>query len=349
MASSSRTLFENLRRDPNLRIPLVKEALPSYFQEEYPNLVLFLEKYYDACICGMYGTPALRSLDQDLSALRDLDEINLSYIDRLFYEIGNGASSDYFRDPRLIGKLLSLLIQNKGNEYSTQLFFRIFFGESPEISYPKDRLFIVAESPLNDQLYLIQDGARYQVLSVLIKSGLPISRWESLYRSFIHTAGYFLSADVILQDDIVDLNLGLMPLSIEDTNVGTITVEDIAIRLDAAPLAEIYLHTTDSADGDAIYVSATDNTDKYNQITIGNLNKQYDDTREFEQATSHLFSEDSDGTLKSPTFSNTLERFDEDLVDSSFSYTLLYTWILADGTWNDDNQWNNGRVWIDSA
>lgn len=44
----TRTLFEYDRREPDLRSALVKEVLPSYFQESYPNLIAFLETYYDA-------------------------------------------------------------------------------------------------------------------------------------------------------------------------------------------------------------------------------------------------------------------------------------------------------------
>lgn len=320
MASASRTLYENFRRNPDLRIPLVGEVLPSYFQEEYPNLIAFLETYYDACICRVLGTSALKSLDEDLFALRDLDEINLNYIDRLFYEIGNGATSDYFEDPRLIGKLLSFLIQNKGNEYSTQLFFRIFFGESPEISYPKDNLFIVSESPLNDPLYVIQDGARYQVLSVLVRSGIPISKWESLYRNFVHTAGYYLSADVTIEG-IVDLNLNSMPISIGDETAGIVTYEDLAARSDITDFGEIYLYTIE---GNKVYVSEPNPINQYSEITLQVLEDQYDNLQELAQATSNLFSEDSDGTLKSSTFSNTIENYDKDLMDSSFSYSEVY-------------------------
>ena len=38
---------ERLRTDPNLRKYSVKSILPEHFTETYPNLVAFLEGYYE--------------------------------------------------------------------------------------------------------------------------------------------------------------------------------------------------------------------------------------------------------------------------------------------------------------
>jgi len=112
---ADRTSKELYRRNPNLRYKEVKTVLPLHFQEEYPNLVTFLETYYDI-------EPTVK---ENYFRLHDLDETSLQYLDRLFYEWGNGASPDEFSDPRFIGKILWLIIQNKGNEYAAQLFFRL--------------------------------------------------------------------------------------------------------------------------------------------------------------------------------------------------------------------------------
>jgi hypothetical protein len=59
--------------------------------------------------------------------------------------------------------------------YSAEGFFRAFYGEQPEIVYPKNNLFIVGESKVGpESLKYIQNGALYQVLSVLVRSGVPI-------------------------------------------------------------------------------------------------------------------------------------------------------------------------------
>ena len=41
------TRKEFLRIDPNFRKSLVQEVLPEYFQTSYPNLIAFLDGYYE--------------------------------------------------------------------------------------------------------------------------------------------------------------------------------------------------------------------------------------------------------------------------------------------------------------
>lgn len=332
-----RTLFEFNRREPNLRKSEVSEVLPLYFQEEYPNLVAFLKEYYEA----LHEQDVINTLEYDLFALRDLDEVNLRYIDRLFYEIGNGASANYFIKPRLVGKLLSFLIKNKGNEFSANLFFRLFFDQAIEIQYPKNNLFIVAESPLNNTQYVIQDGAKYQFLSVLIRSAIPISRWESLYRNFVHTAGYYLSGDIVIEPGLVVADGGLAELNImalsdsAGDEVPTFASSSIA-DVNIIESGEHYLRY----DSDVIssiqslqYISAS------SDVTISIIDAQYDTVQEFGQATSPTMDEDSDGTLKSVTMSNTIETMDNDRVEANESLTPpapANAWDLSYATFVSD-------------
>lgn len=303
-----RTLFEFNRREPNLRKSEVSEVLPLYFQEEYPNLVAFLKEYYE----GLHEQDVINTLEYDLFALRDLDEVNLRYIDRVFYEIGDGASADYFIKPRLVGKLLSFLIRNKGNEYSANLFFRLFFNESPEIVYPKDNIFIVAESPLNDIRYLIQDGRRYQFLSVLIRSGIPINEWESLYRNFVHTAGYFLSADVVFES-VAEMNIMAFGDS-AGPEVPTITsLVTAQLEIEAKPEYTALYDSDVASIPQSIQPFNFAPISASSEITISVADAQYDTIQEFGQSTSPTMDEDSDGTYKSVTVSSTIETMDNDL------------------------------------
>jgi hypothetical protein len=332
-----RTVKELYRKNPDLRYKDVKVVLPLHFQEEYPNLVAFLEAYYDA-------EP---SVSEDFFNLRDLEETTLRYLDRLFYEWGNSATSADFSDPRFVAKIIWQIIQNKGNEYSAQLFFRLFFNEVPEISYPKDQLFIIAESPLNDQFHLIQNGRRYQFLSVLIRSSIPFNTWESLYKRFVHTAGYFLSAEVVLEG-IANLDI-TSPTAILDSDAGTITLSEIG-SLELSGLGEMDL-LIDSASNtnSTTFIFSDESIDKYNDIGIGIVSSQYESIRDLRKAGSPRFSEDSDGTSKSPYFSTTAETFDRGYRDSSYQSSFLYdTYVLTDGVWNDEYNWYDVEFWQDS-
>jgi len=296
----TRTLFEYNRREPNLRAAVIKEVLPSYFQQSYPNLIEFLETYYESIYNEERGSAL--GIIPSLISIRDLDEINLKYIDRLFYEIVGDTSSNYFNNPRLVGKLFSFIIQNTGNEYSAQLFFRTFFGEEPEVQYPKDNLFIVAHSLLNGT-DLIQDGARYQILSVLIRSGRGISEWESLYRKLVHTSGYYLSAEVITEGVGCIFPLGIA--AIGDNGSGTILYElDPGILIPSSGANEFTVQY--DSDG-TVFIQDYEVITPYSEITIENLYPQYSNISELLQATSPTF-DDSDG----PKLSNTIETMDND-------------------------------------
>jgi hypothetical protein len=313
--STDRTLLEFNRRKPKLQQFEVDEILPSYFQEEYPNIISFLREYYDA----NHEFEIIKILDHDLLALRDLDEVSLRFIDGLFYEYALNTSSDYFSKPRVALKIINFIIKNKGNELATQLFFRLFFDQEVEISYPKDNVFIIGESPLNNELYLIQDGRRYQFLSVLIKSGLSFSQWEPLYRAFAHTAGYFLSGDVAFES-VANAFRQFMPTAIiDDTDLFTFT--SLASAQNTIGAFGEYYVLTDS--DNTLYVSNTQQIAGYSEVTIENINAQYDDLQEFAQATSPTMDEDSDGTLKSVTTSNTIETMDTD--------KMLKSYIDSDG------------------
>ena len=144
------------RREINLSQSKVKEVLPSYFTTDYPNLVKFLEYYYDWMDSDeAYG---FNREITDLYKIRDLGSTDLSLLNNIFYEIGDvQVTADYFLNPRLAANLLASFYRIKGTLYSAEGFFRSFYGEQPEIVYPKNNLFIVGESQLGpDSLKYIQ-------------------------------------------------------------------------------------------------------------------------------------------------------------------------------------------------
>jgi len=272
---TSRTILEKNRRQVNLAHAQVRNILPEHFLDLYPNLVTFLEEYYEAQQ-GIYEIDLLRG---GLFALRDLDEINLKFMDRLFYEYGNGAGSEYFQDPGFVGKVIAFLIQNKGNEYSGQLFFRTFFGVSPEIVYPKESILYtfsgnnedIQQSKIGiEDARFIQDGQKYQILSVLIRSGISFNQWERLYKRFVHPAGFFLSGELSTETVATfgtDRALGLL----NDLGPATVTLAQNA-EFNFTGITET-AGITDS--GDFRFISDIDGLYKFLTIPISYLDTTY--------------------------------------------------------------------------
>jgi len=215
-----KTLRDLDRLPISMKRSLVKEVLPEYFVAEYPNFITFLEAYYD----NLDSDENFGDLVKDLYTIRDVEDNTLSQLDLMFKELALGISHTQFTTPREVIRNFAEFFRVKGTKYSTQGFFRAFFGEDVEIEYPKENLFIVGESELGiDGLDVLQDGGLYQVLSVLVKAPVSYSTWGNLYRKFVHPGGFYLGAEVLIQT--TQTNLLTAPLVKLDSDAGEITFE----------------------------------------------------------------------------------------------------------------------------
>jgi hypothetical protein len=195
------------RVDVNLRKYQVKSVLPEHFTDDYPMLISFLEGYYNNA-----EEDDTLSVIRDLQSVFDIERTSLDNLEYLFGMIADGANSGYFSDPREVLRNFAQFYRVKGTKYSAEGFFRAFFAEDIQIEHPKDNLFIVGESQIGtESLRFIQNGALYQIFSVLIKSSIPISGWRELYKKFVHPAGFFLGGQVVLELPSTNSLLNAMP------------------------------------------------------------------------------------------------------------------------------------------
>ena len=142
------------RTNLNLRSYSIKEVLPQYYASAYPNLITFLEGYYDY----MDSDGTIDAL-QDLYTLYDLEATDLDYIENIFATIADGANSTYFSEPREVLRNFANFYRVKGTKYSAEGFFRAFYGLDVEIEYPKNNIFIVSESQIGtESLRFIQNS-----------------------------------------------------------------------------------------------------------------------------------------------------------------------------------------------
>jgi hypothetical protein len=308
----NQTLLDFNRRDINLTQSKVREVLPSYYLSEYPDLIKFLEYYYDwldsDSIHGFNNTI------QNLYKLRDLKSTELSFLNQVFYEIGQGLiSADYFVDPQLVGGLLANFYRIKGSLYSAEGFFRAFYGEQPEIIYPKNSLFIVGQSQIGpESLKIIQNGALYQVLSILVRSSVPISKWRDLYKAFVHPAGFYLGGEVFIES-LGDLNLEVMPDAILDDAADVTGIESI-INIEPIALTSITLIVPDSGDADSAEERLVATTIReYENLTAEQLINLYNSIEELLDPNSPTFDDDSAIDNKAIKFSNTIETMDQNV------------------------------------
>jgi hypothetical protein len=190
------TLRDFGRLGTNFRKSIVDEVLPEHFRDEYPSLITFLDAYYE----HLDSADNFGGIIEELQTIRDVEDTKLEYLNLMFDEIALGVSQSSFTFPREALRNFGNFFRVKGSQYSVDGFFRAFFNEKVEVIHPKDTLFRVGSSTIGiEDAFKLQDGALNQILSIFIKSPIPLNDWETLYRNFVHPSGFYLGAAVVLE------------------------------------------------------------------------------------------------------------------------------------------------------
>lgn len=297
------------RRNLNFSASRVKEVLPEYFLESYPNLVSFLEAYYD-----YLEGDAIDSFKTEINQLflaRDIQQTSLQNLDFLIQEIGNGLKAgSFFQNPRLMATLLTKFYRVKGSLASAEGFFRAFFNDEVEIQYPKNQMFVVGESEIGyESLKFVQNNGLYQIFSILIKSGIPVADYSSLYKKFVHPAGFHFAGQLAITSNAA---IDITSQGIEDPLDSD---EAVIIISTASAIAEApYVPMTGvlDSDGQDFRVSLEQLVRIYQDITATELDKFYTNIAELLSPNSFTF--DDSGTVSSgPDMSMTCETMDNDM------------------------------------
>lgn len=211
-----KTLEDINRTDISFKKADIKSVLPEYFQEEFPNLITLLEKYYEWLDSDGSATDLINNLYNN----RDVTSSPESQLINLEDELLLGTSYfDGFLNKREALKFSNLLYRSKGTKYSIEQFFRGFYGIDPLISYPKNNIFrvgptvdfgldsnntkgfqVAEEASVlgSESLKFLTDDKRYQILSILIKTNIPIGVWRDVYKLFVHPAGMYLASELVI-------------------------------------------------------------------------------------------------------------------------------------------------------
>ena len=212
---TDKTLSDIGRRELDFTGNLIAEALPEWFREDNPKLITLLEKYYDDLDAdGNFGNqiktiPKLRDIPQTAKA-------NLTYIeDELL--LGQNYIEGAL-DQRTAAGLSNNFYRSKGTKFGIERFFKMFFGETPEIVYGKDLVFKVGSEIGPGTELRITDPTIYQFWGILIKLGIASSEWLDLYKLFAHPAGMFVGAEVQIATKNADISFDLMPISVEEAD-----------------------------------------------------------------------------------------------------------------------------------
>ena len=159
---ADQTLKDLNRRQITLENNQIREALPAYFQEDYPTLIKLFEYYFEFMDSdGLNNDHAFGRKLKDLPLTRDIGQTpkeNLTYIeDELL--LGQNYLEGIL-DNRTGAELSNNYYRTKGTKYSIERFFRSFFATDPDIVYGKDLVFeISGKSTAHIQRFTITTGA----------------------------------------------------------------------------------------------------------------------------------------------------------------------------------------------
>jgi hypothetical protein len=141
---------------------IVKSQLPDFYQEEAPNLVAFMEAYYEY----MEQSGKLTNILRNLKNYRDIATTTEEYLEYFINDFIPGLPQDVLADKKLLIKYISQENRSRGTLSSYKLLFRVLYNEDIEVNYPADQILKVSDGDWRLDRYLVSpyDSKTYQFI-----------------------------------------------------------------------------------------------------------------------------------------------------------------------------------------
>lgn len=304
---ADKTLVDIGRRELNFHRDLIEEVLPEHYREEYPQLITLLTKYYD----NLQDDENFSNQIKRLYRIRDIQQSPASLLTFIEDELLLGENYlEGWLNKRQSALLSNQFYRSKGTLYSTQRFFRAFYGVDPIVEYGKDYTFTVGQDIIGPSSgkFLINDKV-YQFWGILIKVGIPLTEWNQLYKLFVHPAGMYIGAEIQITSVNKDISFDYMPIW-EYADITPIYLS--AVENAPFGVTDITGMGISESDG-SLYRFNVDNTlGRISTLfpTIPDIIPYYQNIGEITIATSPTFDDDSSGSHVMK-LSNTLELVDQ--------------------------------------
>ena len=314
------TLKDNLRRDYRFTDHhTAEQTLPDYFKEDYPKLIKMLQAYNQ--FEDSDQSPA--RLVHDIIIARDITANDLSLLSFIEDELLLGQSYfEGFTNKRAAAKFSNNLYRSKGSLYSIQQFFRTFFGVTPDVRYTKEDRFIVGEDDSRigfDSQKFLTDDKLYQVFAILIKADIPVDRWREAYKLFVHPAGMYFGGQVLLEAT-GSFNFGIMP-DFEVVNVDPVVQGEASL---GTTVQSTDLTGEIDSDGTKLRISLPEAIEAIQNVTLAEIDRNFDTISELVGTNSPTLDEDSAGT------DGRVQRFSQDRSAFDTMDEVKYTYYDSD-------------------
>lgn len=115
---------------------LVSSQLPEFVQGDYPTFVAFLEAYYQF----LEQDQGAHELLQNARSYNDIDRTVDSFVEYFLKQYCNDIPRTALYNKKALIKNIQDLYNNKGNEKSYRLLFRILYNKEIEFFYPRTQV-----------------------------------------------------------------------------------------------------------------------------------------------------------------------------------------------------------------
>jgi hypothetical protein len=133
---------------------LVLSQLPEFIQSDHSTFVAFLEAYYEF----LEQDQNAQELIQNARSYNDIDTTINSFVEYFLKQFSNDIPRSVLADKRALVKRIKDLYENKGNEKSYRLLFRILYNKPIEVFYP------------STQILKASDGKWVQETSIFVRT-----------------------------------------------------------------------------------------------------------------------------------------------------------------------------------
>jgi hypothetical protein len=190
----------------------VTTIVPEHIQLEKPELMAFMEAYYDFLDQPDQPGAFLKSLP----AHRNLDLVGTEFLEMLQRELAVPIPETVVADKSKLYKNITDIYLSKGAEPSFKALFRLIFNDDIELFFPRVDILKPSDAKWdstnnrwkNDDGKLsvkkfIQDSRYYQSFSYVIKTGQTIDNWKDVVKKLLHPAGFAFFGEVTIFSEAV--------------------------------------------------------------------------------------------------------------------------------------------------
>jgi len=221
--------------------------VPEHIQLEKPELMRFMEAYYDFLQLPDQPGAFLKSLPSH----RNLDTVGSEFLEMLQRELAVPIPENVAADKSKLYKNITDIYLSKGAEPSFKALFRLIFNDDIELFFPRVDILKPSDAkwdPTNGRWKnddgklsvkkFIQDSRYYQSFSYVIKTGQTIDNWKDVVKKLLHPAGFAFFGEVTIFSEAVGVSgsivkaKGVADFSTQDTGIPVFAdpvVVDVAI------------------------------------------------------------------------------------------------------------------------